>query len=119
IPVVPVTAANEDQTTMDRAKLIAKLGLAATATDEDIEKAIGDLQTKNAANETQIATLTAERDAEKAKVTTLTVQLNAANEQKKAAETEAANERQRSRDLLIEQGIRDGKILQHEKDGWK
>lgn len=119
IPVAPVTAANEESKTMDRAKLIATLGLAANATDEQIEAAISGLKTKNAANETQITTLTQERDAEKGKVTTLTAQLATANTATTTAQTEAANERVRSRDLLIAQGVRDGKILVAEQDAWK
>lgn len=119
IPVAPITAANEQTNTMDRLKLIKKLGLAATATDEEIENAIGALQTKTAANETQIGTLTAELATEKGKATTTATQLATVNTQLTAAQTEAANERQRSRDLLIAQGVRDGKILVGEQDAWK
>lgn len=126
IPVAPITAANEQTKTMDRNKLLEMLGLAATATDEEILAAIKALKTETAAmtdktaalkttaaaNEAQLRTLTADLAAEKAKTTTATASVV-------AAQTEAANERQRSRDLLIAQGVRDGKILVGEQAGWK
>ena len=118
IPVAPITAANEEQN-MKRELLIQTLGLAATATDEEITAAINGLKTKTAANETQITTLTTELNAEKGKVTTLNTQLSTLNPQLTAAQTEAANERIRSRDLLIAQGVREGKILVGEQDAWK
>lgn len=112
IPVAPVTAANETTDNMDRTKLIQLLGLAADATDEQVEQAIGSLKTTQAANEqtiaglrTQVTTVTSERDGEKAKLT--------------QAQTDAANERAAHADQLIADGVRAGKILPAEKDAWK
>jgi len=120
IPVAPITAANEEsKNQMDRTKLITSLGLAATATDQEIEAAIDGLKTKHAANETQINALKGQLTIEQGKVTTLTTQLTEATTQRTTAQTEAANERQRARDLLIERGVREGKILVGEQEAWK
>lgn len=118
IPVAPITAANEQQNAM-REKLLKQLGLAADATDDQIAAAVAGLQTKTAANEATIATLTTERDGEKNKVVTLTTQLATETGKVTSAQTEAANERNRSRDLLIAQGVREGKILVGEQEAWK
>ena len=126
IPVAPITAANEETTDPMKAELIKLLGLAETATDEEIMSAIKALKDKPAAppaeaaaNEAQLRTVKAERDAEKANVVNLTAQLAAEKTLRSNAETAAANERQRSRDLLIERGVREGKILVAEQPSWK
>lgn len=128
IPVAPITAANELQDPAMREKLLEALGLAADATDDDIMNAITALKEPDkddapappnlppapdaAANERQIAAIKAERDAMKA-------ERDAEKARAATAETQAVNERHRSRDLLVSQGVREGKILVSEQNAWK
>lgn len=112
IPVTPVTAANENQTIMEKTKLIAVLGLAATATDADIEKALGDLKTTNAANETKAGELTSQ-------VTSLTLA-------KTTAETTAANEKtarekavKKASGVLLDNAITTGRLTKADRAQWE
>lgn len=114
IAVPPVTAANENnnQTIMDKSKLIAALGLAATATDADIETAIGSLKTTNAANETKAGELAAT-------VTTLTTA-------KTTAETTSANEKaarekavKKASSVLLDNAITTGRLTKADRPAWE
>lgn len=115
IPVTPVTAANEEQSQMKKDKVIQILGLAADATDEQIETAIKDAHTKagtvTAANEKATTAETA-LATERQTVGTL-------NGKVTTAETNFANERKARVALLIDGGIKAGKILPAEKAQWE
>lgn len=125
IPVPPVLAANETQTQNDEMKkelLIQILGLAADASDEQIQQALTGLKTTAAANEAEVKRLTDEAAAIAGKVTKLETDLAAVNETAgKVTKLEAdfANERTARIADLVNDGMTRGVITGADKSQWE
>jgi hypothetical protein len=112
LPVPAITLANEETKIMDRNKLIKHYGLAADATDEQIEQAMANERQSLTTAQTTLAT---EKKARETAETTLANEKTA----RQTAETNFANERKARAAILIAAGISAGKILPAEKAQWE
>jgi phage I-like protein len=128
IPVTPITLANEAEEFM-KTQLIAKLGLPADSTDEQVlaavdlaneakqkaDAAVADKAAAEAAK-TQAETALANEVAAKTAAETAKAEADAA---KAAVETALANERSERVTLLLDGAIRDGKITAADRERWQ
>jgi hypothetical protein len=128
IDVDPVTLANEEEEVM-KEKLIAKLGLPADSTDEQILAAV-DLAAEAKSRADQADADKAAAEAAKAESDTALANEVAAKETaetriveveaaKATAETALANERGARVALLLDGAIRDGKITPADRERWQ
>jgi len=129
IPVAPVAndartalgelGANTKESVMDRAKLIALLGLAEDATDQQILDAIQALQAANEQMTADLAAAKEQQQAAEAGKTTAEEVANTLRIARDAAVTNAANARQAHAEILVDSAIAAGKLTLADKANWQ